>query len=657
MDEILDNFFNQLYLNKYICIEDWLKKNNDIPHGEFWSFIKDNFEPEKYLSDKNAENKYLILLYNEYALLKKDIDLLSGKITKIIDLTFQLKPFIKKIEKDVKVKLNDEVKEILNKSIKNGDTVESIKLQFNIDELTSNILKNIFEDSFKEQIRLPENVSFNHLIDTSTLDTLLSEYNEKTTLKDAYFKKIYCLLIFSKTQIDIQGEKRTYIYYSNSEKIFIASEFITFQKLIKYFSDLKDDFQTPRANQYLKTLNRKIGKIDKYSTTLLKDQTLSENIFKTNFEPPELKSLIREIIELINFRPSQFSKENTLYYRGHSDSNYTLTPSIARNPKLIENENRLYHETIIRCNDFFQTSKHSLEILTLMQHYSIPTRLLDVSANPLSALYFTVCDNKDNDGEVIIFCAKENEVKYYHSDTVEILSTLSILNYSEKRELEYAILNIAKQLVSKLLEIINSNNSIDNDTLNKEIQICIESFNDLYVTKKLVHEIGKRNSHFQNVINPFHLYNSYFVLPIMNNSRITRQSGAFIITGLHNKEDSQQNLYNNKYHLPSSFKNYIDYFKDELEKKQLQIIESNLTSDRKYKNYIKNNFPLFSSVFNNELNFSNNPKKLKKLRIIIPSTNNKKDFSDWLSIFDINQATIYPEIEKVGEYLNTKYNK
>jgi len=71
MDEILDNFFNQLYLNKYICIEDWLKKNNNIPHWEFWSFIKDNFEPEKYLSDKNADNKYLILLYNEYALLKK----------------------------------------------------------------------------------------------------------------------------------------------------------------------------------------------------------------------------------------------------------------------------------------------------------------------------------------------------------------------------------------------------------------------------------------------------------------------------------------------------------------------------------------------------------------------------------------------------------
>lgn len=62
-----------------------------------------------------------------------------------------------------------------------------------------------------------------------------------------------------------------------------------------------------------------------------------------------------------------------------------------------------------------------------MQHYGIPTRLVDITKNALVALYFAIVDgkgaisNKDN-GVVFIIGASENHIKDYDSDTISILA-------------------------------------------------------------------------------------------------------------------------------------------------------------------------------------------------------------------------------------------
>lgn len=74
-------------------------------------------------------------------------------------------------------------------------------------------------------------------------------------------------------------------------------------------------------------------------------------------------------------------------YRGHGSPDFKLQPSIFRKPIARENEHILLRELIAAHPEDFNGDTSALETLVRMQHYSLPTRLLDVSMNPLVALY------------------------------------------------------------------------------------------------------------------------------------------------------------------------------------------------------------------------------------------------------------------------------
>lgn len=189
---------------------------------------------------------------------------------------------------------------------------------------------------------------------------------------------------------------------------------------------------------------------------------------------------------------------SVLFYRGHGDSKYNLAPSIFRNPGWITNEHVMFHELVLRCPGEFNNSKSTFNSLVKMQHYSLPTRLLDITSNPLIALYFACNGSQNEEGEVIVFSVKKSDIKYYDSDTVSVVSNIS-------------------RMPSEFFITTES----DPEKFNKQQEI-----------HNLVREIQREKPYFEPRIHPNDLKTVVCVKPILDNPRIIKQDGAFFLFGM-----------------------------------------------------------------------------------------------------------------------------
>ena len=175
------------------------------------------------------------------------------------------------------------------------------------------------------------------------------------------------------------------------------------------------------------------------------------------------------------------------FFRGHSSYKFYLIPGIFRN-NFFKVETQMYHEAIRRNYEAFKEDISTFDKLVKMQHYELPTRLLDITSNPLVALYFACKEHDDIDGDVFIFPMVKEQIKYYDSVQVCILS------------------NLAK---------------------------CKDSFSFSKDKDDLLFEIQQEMSNFKKTnLNSYDTKNVYCVLPKLNNERIIRQKGAFFLFGM-----------------------------------------------------------------------------------------------------------------------------
>ena len=257
------------------------------------------------------------------------------------------------------------------------------------------------------------------------------------------------------------------------------------------------------------------------------------------------------------------------FFRGQEDSTWSVKPNVFRNDE-ISLEDRIIANAL-RHNPFdFCDIKSDFEILTKLQHYGLGTRLLDVTLNPLVALYFAtapaVSYNQNRNGQ---FTRSENDgvvflrFSPWHSANelcVKIATSLPFIHF----ENDYTI----SELLFKLLQegVITADEK--KQLVSNDCTLLIE-----------------------------YLQSNYFAISSHSNERLIRQSGAFIIPtaiNIHSGDD----ILNNRIE-----KSHIDMRKE----------------------------------FSEE-------------DIIIPS-NCKTELREELDFFNINEATLFPELEHQMTYI------
>lgn len=131
-----------------------------------------------------------------------------------------------------------------------------------------------------------------------------------------------------------------------------------------------------------------------------------------------------------------------LYYRGQSEKYKTMPPSIVRRVGYAVNESKIYQEAVSVPLGTVELEglTSPLEKLSKLQHYGIPTRLVDVTIDPLIALYFAVEDvDSTFPGNVYVY-----SLKGYTADSREI-KVLSLLPTIDNLSLDSIVAEYQKQ--------------------------------------------------------------------------------------------------------------------------------------------------------------------------------------------------------------------
>jgi len=169
------------------------------------------------------------------------------------------------------------------------------------------------------------------------------------------------------------------------------------------------------------------------------------------------------------------------FYRGVSRHYDQTLPSVFRSEEKRSHEKVFFDQLLAMNPADFSSDSTTLDKLVRIQHHSLPTRLLDITSNPLTALFFACEANPQHEGEILVFQVRDINVKFPDSDRACVIANLARLTPKQHAGIDTCLLR--------------------------------SDFNKTPSIRKLIHFIRQEKPYFEGRINPQHVGSIMVIRP------------------------------------------------------------------------------------------------------------------------------------------------